>query len=252
MKIDEALSVLTNTLVKDKRVQAIFVKGSLGRGEQDEHSDLDLYCLVDDVDLSPFLQTRVSQLETYGKLLFYDDIYIVAPQIIAVYENMVHVDLFTVTDETFVEKDFFQVIHDPQNRLKKFEASQTLQLSAVEFQDAVDDVAWFLFQYQKSAARGNDLWSVNMLNHVMTNLSRVLLHRYKPDRAQLGVKALKASLPSGMMIKMEEIQEHITPNKHSTAVVLMQKLLEQESNWVISEVAIPDKISPLWHKMLQY
>jgi predicted nucleotidyltransferase len=113
MKVTEALEVLTNSLVKDKRVQAIFIKGSVGREEQDEHSDLDLYCLVDQDDLSDFLLSRIDHLETYGKLLFYDDIYIIAPQIIAVYENMLHVDLFTVTEEIFVEKDYFKVIYDP-------------------------------------------------------------------------------------------------------------------------------------------
>lgn len=252
MKVNEALDVLTNSLVKDKRVQAIFVKGSVGRGEQDEHSDLDLYCLVEQDDLTTFLESRITHLESYGKLLFYDDIYIIAPQIIAVYENLLHVDLFTVTEETFVEKDFFKIIYDPQNRLKKFEASQTLQLSAAEFQDAVDDIAWFLFQYKKSAGRGNDLWSVNLLNQVMAHLARVLLHRYKPDRALLGTKALKSSLPTGMLNKMAEIQEQITPQKHSTAVMLIQDLLEQESKWIFSEVAKPEKILPLWSKMMEF
>lgn len=47
MVLNDALEVLSTSLKQDKRVQAIFVKGSVGRGEQDEHSDLDLYCLVE-------------------------------------------------------------------------------------------------------------------------------------------------------------------------------------------------------------
>ncbi|WP_286180668.1 nucleotidyltransferase domain-containing protein [Bacillus sp. ISL-37] len=195
MLLNDALEVLSNSLKQDKRVQAIFVKGSLGRGEQDQHSDLDLYCLVEEKDLDGFLQSRIHHLESYGKLLFHDDIFIVAPQILALYENMLHVDLFTVTEKTFIEKDFFKVIYDPANLLEKHKNTQNLRLSADEFQDAVDDIAWFLFQYKKSAARGNDLWSVNMLNQVMSHLSRVLLHRYKPERAQLGLKTVETSLP---------------------------------------------------------
>jgi predicted nucleotidyltransferase len=194
MLLNDALEVLSNSLKQDKRVQAIFVKGSLGRGEQDQHSDLDLYCLVEEKDLDGFLQSRIHHLESYGKLLFHDDIFIVAPQILALYENMLHVDLFTVTEKTFIEKDFFKVIYDPANLLEKHKNTQNLRLSADEFQDAVDDIAWFLFQYKKSAARGNDLWSVNMLNQVMSHLSRVLLHRYKPERAQLGLKTVETSL----------------------------------------------------------
>lgn len=250
MKVTEALEILTNSLVKDKRIQAIFVKGSVGRGEQDEHSDLDLYCLVDQDDLSDFLLSRIDHLETYGKLLFYDDIYIIAPQIIAVYENMLHVDLFTVTEEIFVEKDYFKVIYDPYNRLERFEASQTLRLSPEEFQDAVDDIAWFLFQYKKSSARGNDLWSVNMLNHVMTHLAKVLLHRYRPERAQLGLKVLESSLPDAIIENVRQIQENLTPQKHQIACVLLRDLLKKESDWILNEVGNPDKIYPLWKLMV--
>jgi len=222
MALDDALEVLASSLKQDSRVQAIFVKGSVGRGEQDEFSDLDLYCLVEEKDLDGFLQSRLSHLESYGKLLFYDDIYIVAPQILAVYETMLHVDLFTVTEETFIEKDYFKIIHDPHHRLEKYRTSQSLSLSPGEYQDAVDDIAWFLFQYKKSAARGNDLWSVNLLKHVMAHLARVLLHRYKPERAQLGMKTVKSSLPDAIIKEVLDIQENITPNKHQNQLIVCQ------------------------------
>lgn len=249
--LNDALEVLSNSLKQDPRVQAIFVKGSVGRGEQDEHSDLDLYCLVEEKDLDGFLQNRVSHLEAYGKLLFHDDIFIVAPQVLAVYEDMLHVDLFTVTEQTFIEKDFFKVIYDPDHRLEKYRTTQNLRLSAVEFQDAVDDTAWFLFQYKKSVARGNALWAVNMLNQVMSHLSRVLLHRYKPERAQLGLKTVEASLPEELIKNIGRIQENITPQKHQKAAVLLRELLKQETEWIFKKVANPDKIKPLWNRVLE-
>jgi hypothetical protein len=113
------------------------------------------------------------------------------------------------------------------NRLERFEASQTLRLSPEEFQDAVDDIAWFLFQYKKSSARGNDLWSVNMLNHVMTHLAKVLLHRYRPERAQLGLKVLESSLPDAIIENVRQIQENLTPQKHQIACVLLRDLLKK-------------------------
>lgn len=227
------------------------MKGSVGRGEQDQHSDLDLYCLVEEKDLTSFLHSRIHHLESYGKLLFHDDIFIVAPQILAVYENMLHIDLFTVTEKTFIEKDFFKVIYDPDHRLEKFKDTQNLSLSEDEFQDAVDDTTWFLFQYKKSAARGNDLWSVSMLNHAMLHLSRVLLHRYKPERAQLGLKTVEASLPQEVIKNVSVIQENITPQKHRIAAVLLRDLLRPEAEWIFNEVANPDKIELLWNRLLE-
>ncbi|MBT2663149.1 nucleotidyltransferase domain-containing protein [Bacillus sp. ISL-45] len=250
MTLKDALEVLASSLKHDPRVQAIFVKGSVGRGEQDEFSDLDLYCLVDEKDLNGFLQSRISHLESYGKLLFLDDIFIVAPQILAVYEDMLHVDLFTVTETTFIEKDFFKIIHDPHHRMEKYKASQSLSLSPGEYQDAVDDIAWFLYQYKKSAARGNDLWSVNLLNHVMTHLARVLLYRYKPERAQLGMKTVKTSLPDAVIKKLLGIQENITPQKHQNAAVYLLDFLNREGDWMFRELPNPEKIKPLWDKVI--
>lgn len=252
MVIDDAVEVIVNSLRMDKRIQAIFLKGSMGRGEQDEHSDIDLYCLVNEEDEEDFLLSRLQHLKSYKQLLFYDEIFIVAPQILAVYENLVHVDLFTVTENTYIEKDFIKVLYDPNSKMEKCKQSQNLNLSEQEFQDAVDDVAWFLFQYKKSSARGNDLWSVSMLHQVMTHLARVLLHRYNPERAQLGLKTLQTSLPQEINHTINKVYDHITPLKHQQAVLLICELLSKETDWVFSEIIDPSKIKPLWDRMISF
>ena len=250
MVLEEAVEVITKSLKQDKRVLAIFLKGSMGRGEQDEHSDIDMYCLVDEKDVEEFNQSRIRHLESYNQLLFHDEIYIVAPQILAVYENLVHVDLFTVTEQTYIEKDYIKVLYDPAYKLEKFKQNQNLTLSKEEFQDAVDDIAWFLFQYKKAGARGNDIWSVYMLHHVLSNLSKVLLHRYNPNRAQLGLKTMEVSLPKEIVYFTKKIYDNITPKKHNEAVKILDELLVNESEWIFAEVANPDKIRPLWERMI--
>ncbi len=79
----------------------------MGRDEHDAYSDVDLYVLVDELQLDSFLNDRLTFLETYRSILFYEDYFIIAPQIIAVFDNLLHIDLFTVTEQTFTEKDFF-------------------------------------------------------------------------------------------------------------------------------------------------
>jgi hypothetical protein len=200
--------------------------------------------------LEEFNQSRIQHLASYNKLLFHDDLFIVAPQILAVYENLVHVDLFTVTEHTYIEKDYIKVLYDPYNKLDQFKQNQNLKLSKAEFQDAVDDIAWFLFQYKTSSARGNDLWSVTKLHHVMTHLSRVLLHKYNPNRAQLGMKTIETSLPIELVSLTKRIYENITPRKHKQAVKLICEILSKETSWIFNEVANPDKIKPLWERMI--
>ena len=250
MILEDALAVIVESLKKDILVQAIFLKGSIGRGEHDKHSDIDLYCLVDEEDVENFLSNRISHLKTVGELLFYDDIFIIAPQIIAVYDHLLHIDLFTVTERTLVQKDFMKVLYDPQNILEKYKHNQSLYLSNEEFQDAVDDVAWFLFQYKKSAERGNHLWACHMLHHVMSHLAKVLLHHYCPQRALLGLKTISTSIPIEIAQQMNEVTNHITTNHHRQAAHLLCRLLQNEHDWVFENVDSPERIQPFWNRIM--
>ncbi len=230
-----AVHKITESLQADRRVKAVFLKGSMGRGEYDEHSDIDLYCLVDTADKAEFQKSRLAHLQAYRPVIFQDDIFIVAPQLIAVFDDLLHIDLFTVTADTFSKKDFFKVLYDPEDRLSAFTDTQGLELSADEFQDHVTDVAWFLFQYKKAAARDNDMWSVKMLSNAAEHLARVLLHRYAPNRAQLGLKTLKRSLPVLLVGQMEQIFERMTPALHAEAAAAMAELVKDEYCWIMEQ-----------------
>ena len=249
MKQEDAVKVISKSLMKDELVKAIFLKGSMGRGEYDEYSDIDLYCLVDEEE-ERFLKQRLKHLESYRKILFFEDVFIIAPQIIAVFDNLLHVDLFTVTEKSFKEKDFFQVLYDPEERLIKFQSTQNLLLSVEEFSDCVYDVAWFLFQYNKAKQRGNDLWAVDMLQHVMVNLSKVLLHRYRPEKAQLGLKSLESQLPINQLKKVKTVFMYTTPNSHTRAVYHLIKLLNEEIDWIESNTVKDSKAVPFLRMMI--
>lgn len=246
----EALEVISSSLKKDPLVQAVFVKGSIGRGEEDEHSDIDLYCLVREEDEEEFLQRRLKHLKSYKRLLFYDDFFIIAPQIIAVYDNLLHVDLFTVTEKTFKKTDYFKVIYDPNGLMEKYKASQNLLISTEEFDDHVYDVAWYLFQYRKALKRDNDIWAVEMLHFVISNLSKVLLHRYYPERAQLGTKALGSFLPQDKRNEVNIIFNNITPLSHKKAVCHIVSLLQYEKEWIESGLKEEGQAEPFLSLMI--
>ena len=234
MKQEEAVSVITNHLKEDSLVKAIFLKGSMGRNEHDENSDVDLYCLINEEDMEAFLKKRKEYLEVYGKLLFYDEIFIIAPQVIAVYEDLLHLDLFTVTAESLIEKDFCRVLYDPHRCLRHF--NEQLTLSKQDFIDHVDDTAFFLFQYEKSRRRGNDIWSVHLLHQVMAHYSRVLLHHYHPERAQLGLKTLHRTLEEKNVKKTNDIYQHITIDDHEKAVRYIRDWLKEEEAWILDQL----------------
>ncbi|MFZ3580182.1 hypothetical protein [Virgibacillus sp. DJP39] len=155
-----------------------------------------------------------------------------------------------VREETYIEKDYIKSLYDPVNRLNKYLKTQHLSLSAAEYRDDVIDVAWVLFQYNKSAARGNDLWSVNMLHHVMIHLARVLFHRYNPNRAQLGLKTIEMSLEENLRVKIRDIYQNITPYDHSNAVKLIKEVVSDEADWILSNLEEGDHIKAFFKKMI--
>ncbi|MGF2614833.1 nucleotidyltransferase domain-containing protein [Rossellomorea vietnamensis] len=250
MRQERAVQRISESLQKDELVQAVYLKGSMGRGEEDEHSDVDLYVLVKEEDEEEFLKRRVNHLGAYRNLLFYDDIFIIAPQIIAVFDDMLHVDLFTVTQKSFKEKDYFRVVYDPDNLLEKYESTQNLLLSPEEFYELAIDVPWFLFQYRKAFNRGNDLWGVEVLQHCMFKMAKVLLHRYYPGRAQLGMKALGGLLPADKLEEVNTIYKYLNPENHQKAGALIIDLYSRELSWI--EKSLPDdKAVPFFRKMAE-
>lgn len=246
-----AVETITASLIESPYVRAVFLKGSMGRNEHDEHSDIDLYCLVEKEQEDAFLAERLSHLQAYRPVLFQDDIFIIAPQLIAVFDNLLHIDLFTVTAESFAAKDFFKVVYDPENLLEQFTESQSLEITPAEYKDHVIDVAWFLFQYRKAGARGNGVWAVKMLSHVLEHLARVLLYRYSPERAQLGLKTMSRSLPAAVFSEIEQISSKMTPADHAQAAAQIRKLLRQEYPWIEEQVRDKEQIMPLMKKMIE-
>lgn len=218
----EAIDVLTKTLQKDEAVQAIFLKGSFGRGEGDEYSDVDLYVMVADEEVDAFLPRRLSHLEAYRPILLKDDIYIVAPQLIVVYNNFLHVDLFTVTAKTLNHQDEIKILFDPGNLLTNHTSS--LHLPDHSLYDHAFDAVWFFFQYTKARDRGNDIWAVEMLRQGMTHFAYCLAAHHRPERASLGLK----DIVSIQKIDFYSFYEELTPSRHSIAAKLYVSYLEQE------------------------
>ncbi|QXE02854.1 nucleotidyltransferase domain-containing protein [Terribacillus sp. DMT04] len=243
----EALHRLTEILAHEKEVKAVFVKGSFGRGEDDAYSDIDLYCLVEESDIQVFLAKRLSLLAAYREVLYSEELFIIAPQLIVVYDNLLHVDLFTVTEENFKQTDQFLVLYDPQNRLEQFKETQTLTMTDNMYGEQVIDLTWFLFQYRKAALRGNAAWAAAMLQQVTEPLARMLLHHYAPTRALLGLKRAQQLLPAAVYSNLLDVLEHVTPTSHDKAAAALLKLLNSEKTFLKKHLKGEEKkiIEPL-------
>ncbi|WP_102706838.1 nucleotidyltransferase domain-containing protein [Terribacillus saccharophilus] len=247
-----ALDSLVDILANEKEVNAIFVKGSFGRGEQDPYSDIDLYCLVEEHNLNNFLAKRLPLLSKYKDVLYSEELFIIAPQLIIVYDDFLHVDLFTVTEKTFKQSDHFKVLYDPDQLLDQFKGTQKLTMTDEEYGNQIIDLTWFLFQYRKAALRENSAWAAAMLQQVTDPLSRMLLHHYAPDRAQLGLKRAEQLLPSSIYNEFNIILENVTPAGHQKAAAAILQLLAKEQSFIENHLKGTERqiINPLFQKIV--
>jgi predicted nucleotidyltransferase len=250
MRQEIAVEKVAASLKEDPSVMSIFLKGSMGRNEHDQHSDIDLYCLVKEAEEKEFLDRRIDHLKAYKELIFCDDIFIIAPQIIAIYNDWLHIDLFTVTEKTIQEKDFFTVLYDPDNLMEKYKDAQHLTITKEAFRDSVLDAAWFLFQHNKAADRGNHTWATEMLRHSMRNVATILLAGYASERALLGLKTIHRDLPNVKQDKILKIYELMTPSQHGRAAQYIAKLLKDELQWIQRKLGNEDQRTVSFMKLM--
>lgn len=243
MRQQAAIATLTNSLISDADVQAIFLKGSFGRGEADEHSDVDLYVMVASDSLNAFLSRRRAYLATYRPILLEDEIDIVAPQLIIVYDDFLHLDFFTVTTDTLNHQDTITVLYDPEHRLQHH--SSSLALSDSDLSGHVFDAIWFYFQYTKARDRGNDIWAVEMLRQGMTHFSYALAAHHEPERAALGLKDVAAR----QRIELDSFYDTLTPNYHAKAARWYIARLEAERPFFETTVAF-EVIRPFFDQLV--
>ncbi|MED3802466.1 nucleotidyltransferase domain-containing protein [Lysinibacillus xylanilyticus] len=249
MKLDHVVEVLLESLKVDQYIEAIFLRGSMARNEHDEFSDIDIYCVVNEENVEAFLPNRTKHIESYMRTLFVDDVYIIAPQLLVVYEDLIHIDLFTVTPSEIINKDTMKILFDPNGILTAKQKNTTLSLTPLEFQDAVDDTVWYLYQYYWSAQRGNEIWSVHLLRNSLEHFAKVLLHKYCPERALLGLKTLSNSLPTDPLHEIVDIMNCMSLVTHEMAVKKLVTFFENESHWIFENVPNKEAIKPLWEKI---
>ncbi|WP_459848988.1 NUDIX domain-containing protein [Fusibacter bizertensis] len=222
----EAIRQVSEALKSDSAVRAIFLKGSLARGEADEHSDVDLYCLVYEAQRDDFLKRRMDYLLKYRPTVFSEEVYFVAPQIVAVFDNALHFDLYTVTEETIKATDQIKVIYDPEDLLRHYTA-QHYPVTEDALREHIDSFTFNLLEFEAAYERGDLIWASRLASHMTGTLSIILRHLYDAENAQLGMKRLSEKLDQDMRKKLTLAVDSIGPSELPKGVILLIDIVDE-------------------------
>jgi len=221
-----AIYTLVPILKEDKAVRAIFLKGSLARGEGDKYSDVDLYCLVYEDGLEHFLNRRLDYLKKYKGLLFWTEVNFVAPQIVAVFNNGLHLDLYTVTKETLKQTDAVKILYDPEKLLSDYQKGW-FELSKEEIVKIFDQLTFKLLEFEAAYKRKNMIWASRLASHISGDIVLLVRYIYDPKHAQLGFKKINNAIPEEIYQELCNALDKINPSNLPMGLFKLLELTDE-------------------------
>jgi predicted nucleotidyltransferase len=194
MRTYDAIEKVSKGLIEDGACEAILIKGSIGRGEDDEYSDVDMYVVVREEEMEVFLGKRVEYLERYLPLIYVEHVNFVAEQIVAIFEDGLHFDMYTVSEDTLPQTDQVKVVYDPKEKFKDYKAELRI-MSKEELVGHFNEGLYYLVEADAAYRRGNYPWASYIMSSAIANSAIILRYLYDKEHAYLGLKRINEVIP---------------------------------------------------------
>ena len=221
-KQENAIHRVLKSVKQDPAVRAVFLKGSLAKGEGDAYSDVDFYCLVHEAQESDFLTRRIKHLQAHWPLLYHSEVNHVCPQIVGYFMNNLHFDLYTVTENNLSQTGAMKVLYDPEELLVNYKA-QDLSITQDEYFNYFDELSFILVEYEAAYLRGDLIWAARLAQHASGYVSMIFRYLTDPKQARLGMKRLHQYNDPADQAALSDAMEYLGP---STSLKGLKMLLQ--------------------------
>ena len=226
MKRHSAVKSVGDAILKDGLAKALFLKGSIARGDDDEYSDVDMYAVVSKENHETFLSKRIEYLEAYKPLIYWSESNFVGPQIVGVFENALHFDLYMVTPGAIPQTDDIKVLYDKNGLLKSYR-KVPLSISHSEAVTKINGFSFTLLEFEAAYMRKDLMWAIRLFYALLADASFLSRYIYDRDSSQLGLKRLHKVIPVELYVKYSSILENATPTNVLVAVKMLVELTDE-------------------------
>ncbi|MCL2350074.1 MAG: hypothetical protein FWC67_01210 [Defluviitaleaceae bacterium] len=226
MKRYDAIKIVGDAILADGLVEALFLKGSIARGEDDDYSDVDMYAVVCAGNLETFLDKRIQYMETYMPLVWWTQSNFVGPQIVGVFEDALHFDLYTVQPDSIPQTDDIKVIFDKNNILDNYK-KEPLSISAESIPKRVNSFAFSLLEFETAYIRKDYIWAITLFHFQLAHASFITRFVHDPENAQLALKRIHKGISDELHQEFLGILQNATPANILTAMKDLTLLLEK-------------------------
>jgi predicted nucleotidyltransferase len=169
---DVLLKNALNDLTNDCNVLAIYVSGSLAKGNFDNYSDIDLHTIVTPEKKADFIKEKRNRASKWGEVLFYEDVNPSSPVVVTHFDCFIKVDSWYHTIEEVVPSIWLkglEVRYDPHNLISnviKESSNIVYKPSKEEVEFWRGKVMAFIHETYRAVMR-------NELFYALANLDRV-------------------------------------------------------------------------------
>ncbi|QHJ69890.1 aminoglycoside 6-adenylyltransferase [Planococcus halotolerans] len=167
----QLLDRILNDLEQDSDVLAIYLAGSLAKGNADSYSDIDLHTVVKPEKLEGFIADKFGRAGKWGNVLFYEGI-AASPVIVSHYDCFVKVDSWYHTADDLKPSIWMKgmkILYDPYSILEPIhqlseEAVYKTTPAEVEFWRT--KMLAFIHETYRAAMRGEPYYALANLDSV--------------------------------------------------------------------------------------
>lgn len=208
MRTYEAIDKIGQKIIEDGFCDAIILKGSIGRGDDDAYSDVDMYLVVKENCLEKVMEQRLNYLGSYRKIVYLSDINFGLPQKVTIYDNGLHVDLYAATYDQLDHSDPVKVYYDPTGLFKDYHAKRK-EMPASELVGYFNSALYCFTEADTAFQRKNMAWASRIMDESIASTAVLLRYQYDKKYAFLGLKKLNEIIPMEQYLWLEQAYQNL-------------------------------------------
>jgi len=169
---DTLLANALKDLTSDSNVLAIYLAGSLARGNYDNYSDIDIHIIVNTEEKADYIKQKRQRSSIWGEVLFYEDFNPSSPVVVTHYDSFIKVDSWYHSPAEVVPSIWlkgYKVLYDPHNIINniiKESSYEVYNLSSDEVVFWRGKLLAFIHEIYRSVMRGEIYYALSNLDRV--------------------------------------------------------------------------------------
>jgi len=235
----EVIEYLSSELMKMDGIRALYLKGSLAYESDDEYSDVDFYCLIEESKFDEMLDLRLEILSKFKPIVYKSYVNFGDPQIVVIFNNDLHLDFYLKKELSETEKGKIKVLYDKDNILCEYKVKVD-DVSKINTADYLNGVIYTYHELNIAIKRKDYLWAHRLQSHILADLSLILDNEFEKDKSYCHMKGLLGKVPNQLYNQILEILNKSNLDNLNESVDLLvqltEKIIERQSKDVLGKV----------------